>query len=147
MVTLVDDAGTTVQELGVPQRPVRDVAVSPDGRWAVTAGDDGEVFRWDVDPATGRWSGPEALRGHTGDVVGRRGGRGAAGIVATVSVDHTAIIRGTCARTAPAGRGTAEPRGPARRGVRDRRRATSRPPSGGAYLPTGRGSPPAPTWA
>jgi WD40 repeat protein len=89
-ITLVGRDGATVQELGADQRPVQDVAVSPDGRWAVTGGNDGEVFRWDIDPSTGRWVGKEPLRGHTGDVVsvevdasGRR--------LATVSVDHTAI--------------------------------------------------------
>jgi WD40 repeat protein len=66
------------------------VAVAPSGRWAVTAGNDGEVFRWDVDPATGRWSGREALRGHSADVVSVE--VDAAGrLLATVSADHTAI--------------------------------------------------------
>jgi WD40 repeat protein len=89
-ITLVGRDGTTVQELGADQRPVQDVAVSPDGRWAVTGGLDGEVFRWDIAPFTGHWYGREPLRGHTGDVVsveldasGRR--------LATVSLDHTAI--------------------------------------------------------
>jgi WD40 repeat protein len=90
-LTLFDRDGNLVQELGASQRPVLDVAVSPDGRWAVTAGKDGEVFSWDVDPSTGRWYGKQPLLGHTGDVVsvvvdasGRR--------MATVSADHTAIM-------------------------------------------------------
>ena len=90
VVTLVDRAGATVQELNVHRETVQDVAVSADGRWAVTVGDGAQVFRWDVDPATGRWSGPERLAGHVGDVVGVEvdavGRR-----MATVSLDGTAI--------------------------------------------------------
>jgi WD40 repeat protein len=89
-ITLLDRDGRTVQELGARQRPVVDVAVAPNGRWAVTGGNNGEVIRWDIDPATGRWSGREPLRGHTGDVVSVEvdaTGR----LLATVSADHTAI--------------------------------------------------------
>jgi Bacterial transcriptional activator domain/WD domain, G-beta repeat len=69
VVTLVDRAGRTVQELDAHPGRVREVVVAPDGTWAVTAGDEGGVFRWDVDPSTGRWSEPEALPGHVGGVV------------------------------------------------------------------------------
>jgi hypothetical protein len=89
-ITLVDSAGTTVQDLDVLQEPVRDIALSPDGTWAVTAGFGGDVFRWDVAPATGRWSGRDRLSGHTGDVLGvdvEPGGRR----IVTVSADHTII--------------------------------------------------------
>jgi hypothetical protein len=91
LFTVIDRDGTTIQAINVHQRPIHDVAVSPDGRWAVTAGAANELYRWDVDPANGRWYGPSLLRGHTDDVVaveadadGRR--------LATVSEDHTAII-------------------------------------------------------
>jgi hypothetical protein len=67
-VALIDRSGATVQRLDRHSRPVWDVVVSPDGTWAATAGEDGEVFRWAVDPATGRWSNPEALPGHVGRV-------------------------------------------------------------------------------
>jgi hypothetical protein len=90
VVTLVDDAGATSEELTVPQEAVRDIAFSPDGHWAVTAGYGGDLFRWDVDPATGDWSGRERLTGHTGDLVGVEVEPGGGRIV-TVSVDHTII--------------------------------------------------------
>ena len=89
-ITLVDSAGTTAQELDALQEPVRDIALSPDGTWAVTAGFGGDVFRWDVDPATGRWSGRERLSGHTGDVLGVEVEPGGSRIV-TVAADHTII--------------------------------------------------------
>jgi hypothetical protein len=69
VVTLVDRAGRTVQELDAHQGQVREVVVGPHGTWAVTAGDDAGLVRWDVDPVTGTWSEPEALPGHTGGVV------------------------------------------------------------------------------
>jgi predicted Rdx family selenoprotein len=56
----------------------------------VTAGYGGDLFRWDVDPATGDWSGRERLTGHTGDLVGVEVEPGGGRIV-TVSVDHTII--------------------------------------------------------
>ena len=90
LIVLLDRAGATVEELYAHQGPVRDLAVSPDGRWAVSAGDDGEVFRWDVDPSTGRWAGAEPLAGHGGDVVGVEvdaSGRR----LASVSADHSMI--------------------------------------------------------
>jgi WD40 repeat protein len=89
-ITLVDRSGTTVQELDVPQEPVRDIAISPDGRWAVTAGDGGDVFRWDVEPSTGGWSGRERMACHTGDVLGAEVDPAGRRLV-TVSVDHTVI--------------------------------------------------------
>jgi hypothetical protein len=89
-ITLFDRDGNLVQELGARQKPVLDVAVSPDGRWAVTGGKDGEVFTWNIDPSTGHWYGRHPLRGHTGDVVSVE--VDAAGrLLATVSADHTAI--------------------------------------------------------
>lgn len=71
-ITLVDGTGAPIQVLREHEAPVMDVAVSPDGTWAASAGDglpDGELYRWDVDPATGRWSSPETLSGHSGAVV------------------------------------------------------------------------------
>jgi WD40 repeat protein len=89
-LTLFDRDGHVRQEIGAVQKSVLDVAVAPDGRWAVTGGKDGEVFEWEIDPHTGRWYGRNALRGHTGDVVSVE--VDAAGrLLATVSADHTAI--------------------------------------------------------
>jgi WD40 repeat protein len=108
LFAVVDRAGTTTQLINVHQHPVSDVAVSPDGRWAVTAGAGSEVYRWDVDPASGRWSGPELLPGHTGDVVGVE--VDAAGRrLASVSLDHTAIIWDMGDRPVTALPGTANP--------------------------------------
>jgi hypothetical protein len=89
-ITLVDLGGATVQELDAHETPVQDVAVSPDGTWAVTAGDGAEVFRWDVEPSTGRWSEPEVLAGHAGLVVGVEVNADG-GTLVTVSLDHTVI--------------------------------------------------------
>lgn len=89
-ITLVDRAGATAQELDVLQEPVRDIALAPDGTWAVTAGFGGDVFRWDVDPASGRWSGRERLSGHSGNVLGVEVEPDGRRIV-TVSADHTII--------------------------------------------------------
>jgi len=89
-LTLFDRDGHVVQEIRTPQQPVFDVAVAPNGRWAVTGGKDGEVFEWDIDPRTGHWYGRHPLLGHTGDVVSvdvDAAGR----LLATVSADHTAI--------------------------------------------------------
>jgi WD40 repeat protein len=108
VVTLVDDAGTTVDELDVPQEVVRDIAVSPDGRWAVTAGYGGDLFRWDVDPATGVWSGRERFAGHSGDLVGVEVEQSGRHIV-TVSVDHTIILWDMAADGGRAMRDTAGP--------------------------------------
>ncbi|WP_324274309.1 WD40 repeat domain-containing protein [Blastococcus brunescens] len=68
-VTLYDRDGEAVQTLDAHQAPVRDLALSPDGTWAVTVGDGGAVVLWDVDAPTGRWSQRELLTGHRGDVV------------------------------------------------------------------------------
>jgi hypothetical protein len=89
-VTLVDRAGSTVQELHAHQGVVADIVVSPDGRWAASAGEKGQVVRWDVDPATGQWSNPTPLAGHSDNVVGVEvdptGSR-----LTSVAVDHTII--------------------------------------------------------
>jgi WD40 repeat protein len=89
-VTLVDRAGTTIQELHAHQGAVADIAVSPDGKWAASAGAKGQLLRWDVDPATGQWSDPTPLAGHSGNVVGVEvdptGDR-----LASVASDHTII--------------------------------------------------------
>jgi len=90
-VTLLDRRGIRVQELDANEQTVGDLAVSPDGSWAATADAGGAVFRWDVDPATGRWSHPELLRGHhdqVGEVEVGPGGRQ----LFTVSWDQTAIL-------------------------------------------------------
>jgi hypothetical protein len=90
VITLVDRSGQTVQLVHAHHGMVADIAVSPDGRWAVSAGERGQIFRWDVDPATGLWSRPEPLAGHTGDVVGveidASGTR-----LASVATDHSII--------------------------------------------------------
>ena len=49
-VTLLDGDGAAVQQLDAHHHPVRDIAVAPDGSWAVTVGDGGAVVVWDVDP-------------------------------------------------------------------------------------------------
>ena len=88
--TLVDSGGRALQELDGHDGQVRDVVVSPDGRWAVTAGDGSEVVRWDVDPATGTWSRPQPLVGHAGGVVGvETDGDGST--LYTVSLDNRVI--------------------------------------------------------
>jgi WD40 repeat protein len=110
LFAVIDRAGNTTQAISVHQRPVRDVAISPDGRWAVTAGAGDEVYRWDVDPASGRWYGPELLLGHSDDVVGVE--VDAAGRhLATVSLDRTAIIWDISEPTAPVMRGADDPGG------------------------------------
>jgi WD40 repeat protein len=68
-VTLYGPDGAAVQTLDAHQSPVRDLAVSPVGTWAVTVGDGGLVVRWDIDPVTGHWSQRESLTGHRGDVI------------------------------------------------------------------------------
>jgi hypothetical protein len=107
-ITLFDRDGNVVQELGARQRAVLDVAVAPDGLWAVTGGKDGEVFTWNIDPSTGRWYGRQPLHGHTGDVVSVE--VDAAGrLLATVSVDHTAITWDMITDSPRAGQGPADP--------------------------------------
>jgi WD40 repeat protein len=92
-ITLLGPDGTELQVLREHEGPVLDAAVSPDGTWAVSSGDAlpvGELYRWTVDPETGRWSSPEALTGHRGavidvdiDAAGRQ--------LVSVSGDQTAI--------------------------------------------------------
>jgi hypothetical protein len=89
-VTLFDAGGTPVQELQRHLAVVRDVTVSPDGTWAVSAGAGGQVFRWQVDPVTGRWSRPQVLDGHTGDVLDGTAVTGGRELV-TVAADQTAM--------------------------------------------------------
>ena len=116
------------------QRPVRDVAVLT-GR---PLGGDRRRRRRGLPlgrrsrrPAAGR---PGALLGHSGDVVGVE--VDAAGRqLATVSLDHTAIIWDMSEPTAPAGRGAADPPRPAATRPARSSAGTSRPPSGGAILP------------
>jgi hypothetical protein len=108
-ITLFDRDGHVIQELGALQQPVLDVAVAPDGLWAVTGGKGGEVFEWEIDPLTGHWYGRHSLRGHTGDVVSVE--VDAAGrLLATVSADHTAITWDMSIDGPRNGRGPATPR-------------------------------------
>ncbi|MGY1783274.1 nSTAND1 domain-containing NTPase [Geodermatophilus sp. SYSU D01036] len=108
-VTLFDAAGRPVQELGRHTGVVQDVAVAPDGSWAVTVGDGAAVELWDVAPA-GRWTSRGPLAGHTADVVAAEidptGTR-----LLTVALDDTVI---TWDATADGGLGEALP------GMRDR---------------------------
>ncbi|TFV87812.1 BTAD domain-containing putative transcriptional regulator [Blastococcus sp. CT_GayMR16] len=90
LITLVDRSGVIVQEVGAQRWSIRDVAVSPDGSWAVSAGYGGEIFRWDVEPGTGRWFGREPLAGHSGGVVGVEIDPTGERLV-SVSVDRTMI--------------------------------------------------------
>jgi hypothetical protein len=90
VVTLIDGAGRTFQELAVHSSEVQDVAVSADGTWAATADDDAGLLRWVVDPATGRWAEPVPLPGHTGGVVGVQTDTAGRRLV-SVSVDGTVI--------------------------------------------------------
>ena len=69
VITVLDRSGTPIQELDAHGSAVYDVAVSPDGGWAVSAGAGGVVVLWGVDPSTGRWSERERLPGHVGGVV------------------------------------------------------------------------------
>ena len=105
-IAVVDRDGAELQVLHQHRGPVLDAAISPDGTWAVSAGDAlpvGELYRWTVDPASGLWSSPEALTGHRGavldvevDVTGRQ--------LVSVSGDQTAIswdMSADAGRTAP----------------------------------------------
>ena len=90
---LVGPDGETVQVLHEHEGPVLDVEVAPDGTWAVSAGEGsstGELYRWDVDPATGRWVSPDFLAGHTRTVVDVGIADGGERLVST-SEDTTAI--------------------------------------------------------
>ena len=55
--------------LDAHRAPVRDVAVLPGGKGAVSAGDNGELRLWDIDTDTGMWAQRESLIGHSGNVV------------------------------------------------------------------------------
>jgi WD40 repeat protein len=90
-VALIDREGATGQRLDLHTARVRDVVVSPDGTWAATAGDGGEVIRWNLDPASGIWSGPEYLPGHDRGVVGLQAA-GDGRRLFSVSQDGTAIV-------------------------------------------------------
>jgi hypothetical protein len=111
LFAVVDRAGSTIQAINVHQHPVQDVVVSPDGRWAVTAGAGDEIYRWDVDPASGRWYGPGLLSGHTDDVVGVEVDATGRRLV-SVALDHTAIIWDMSGPAAPV---VPRPGDPARR--------------------------------
>jgi WD40 repeat protein len=90
-VTLVDRAGDVVQDLGAHSELVWDVALAPDGSWAATVGDGGEVRVWDVDPATGRWTQRESMVGH--DVQVRAAEIDPAGEhLVTASADNQVIV-------------------------------------------------------
>ncbi|WP_456954890.1 nSTAND1 domain-containing NTPase [Geodermatophilus sp. SYSU D00867] len=98
VVQFWDDGGVTrhgrdgrvEQQLEAHTAPVHRVAVSPAG-WAVTAGDDGVVVRWDVDPVTREWSRPEVLTGHRGDVVVAEADPTGERLV-TAGLDDTAVV-------------------------------------------------------
>ena len=92
-ITLINRDGATLQVIREHDAAVLDAVVSPDGTWAASAGDglpDGQLYRWDVDPDTGRWSSPEALTGHAG-VVTDVEADGTGERLVTVSSDQTAI--------------------------------------------------------
>jgi WD40 repeat protein len=91
-IVLVGRDGEPAQVLQQHQGPVLDVDVAPDGTWAASAGDGlpGELYRWDVDPATGRWGSPELLPGHDGAVIDVGIADGGERLV-TTSADTTAI--------------------------------------------------------
>ena len=74
-MTLHDRTGRAVQQVGDQQEPVNSVAQAPDGTWAATVGDEGRVARWDVDPATGRWSPGEPLDARVGESTWERSTR------------------------------------------------------------------------
>ncbi|MGY1700690.1 nSTAND1 domain-containing NTPase [Geodermatophilus sp. SYSU D00766] len=82
--------GRVLQQLEAHTAPVRSAAVSPRG-WAATAGDDGEVVRWEVDPVTGEWSRPEVLTGHRGDVMAAAADP-TGQLLVTAGVDDAAIV-------------------------------------------------------
>jgi hypothetical protein len=90
VVTVLDRSGTPIQELDAHGSAVYDVAFSPDGAWAVSAGAGGELVLWGVDPSTGRWSERERLPGHAGGVVGAEVDPSGSNLV-TVAEDETVI--------------------------------------------------------
>ena len=67
-MTLYDVGGHPVQTLDVHRASVRDVLVGNEGTWAASAGEDGTVVLWNIDPATRRWSPSETLTGHDGEI-------------------------------------------------------------------------------
>jgi WD40 repeat protein/DNA-binding SARP family transcriptional activator len=67
-VTLYDRRGFATQTLDTHVLPVSDLVVAPDGTWAASADEDGQVFVWNVDADTGLWSQRESLVGHDGAV-------------------------------------------------------------------------------
>jgi hypothetical protein len=90
VITVLDRSGTPVQELDAHGSAVYDVAVSPDGTWAVSAGAGGAVVLWRIDPSTGRWHERERLVGHVGGVVAAEVDASGWTLV-TVAEDRTAI--------------------------------------------------------
>jgi WD40 repeat protein/DNA-binding SARP family transcriptional activator len=65
-VTRYDTTGQAAQVLEVHRAPVRDAAVLPHGRAAVTSSDGGQVELWSIDQPSGVWSLNETLAGHAG---------------------------------------------------------------------------------
>ena len=90
VISVLDRTGTPIQELEAHGSAVYDVAVAPDGTWAVSAGAGGAVVLWRVDPATGRWSERERLPGHVGGVVAAEVD-GSGWTLVTVAEDKTVI--------------------------------------------------------
>jgi hypothetical protein len=90
VITVLDRSGTPIQELGAHGSAVYDVAVAPDGAWAVSAGAGGAVVLWRVDSSTGRWSERERLPGHLGGVVSAEVDPSGWNLV-TVAEDETVI--------------------------------------------------------
>jgi hypothetical protein len=90
VVTVLDRGGTPIQELDAHRSTVYDIAVSPEGAWAVSAGAGGAVVLWRVDPSTGLWSERERLAGHVGGVIGAEVDPSGWTLV-TVAEDRTAI--------------------------------------------------------
>ena len=90
-VIVYDRRGAVVQQLDGLRGAVFDIAMAPDGTWAATGGEGGEVVLWDIDPGTGRWSIGERLEGHAGlvqeveiDPTGQQ--------LFTLSLDDTVIV-------------------------------------------------------
>ena len=88
-MTRYDARGRAVQTMDVHSPPVGGVLVLPDGRRAVTAGGQGEVWLWAIQP-DGEWTAVEQLPGHTGNVYLAAAG-GVDGRVMTAAEDGTLI--------------------------------------------------------